>query len=1027
MHEFLPFQLDTVNQCLWRRRESADDERITLTPKAFTVLCYLVEHAGRLVTQAELLEAVWPETYIKPEVLKSRIFELRSALGDRPKMPRYIETMPRRGYRFIAAVNAVSVVEPMVLAPPAPGYLVGRGEALGRLRACLHRTLQHQRQIVLITGEAGIGKTSLVDAFEQQAAAEVSDLRLARGQCLENYGGTEAYYPMLEALGQLWRGSGGDAVVQTLATYAPTWLVQFPVLVTPDRRHTLQHELLGATRERMLREIAEALEVLTANRPLLLIFEDLQWVDPATMDLLAALARRRGPARLLLLATYRPVDLAFWQHPLKGLTQDLLLHQLCQEIALEPLSESDVAAYLAVVSSGARLPEGLAGLVYRHSEGNPLFMRAVLEHLTKRNLICREAQGWSLRMPLEKIDLGVPESLRQMIEAQIERLEPQAQQVLEVASVVGEVFTVSVIASAMHLEPHEVEAWCERLSSRHHLLRRAGPQRFPDGSISQAYEFAHALYREVCYWRQAPSRRAMRHGHLGECLEALYAAQLSEVASELAYHFEAGAEWRRAIPYLRQTSATAERRYAYREAADVLRHALALVSNLPETERTAIEIDMLEKLATIYVVSYDMRDIETYETLAARASDAGLLDVEVGALLGLVYPLARISVQRCLDVVEQVLRLSAAQEDALLRAQTRMRCYFLRLWAGGWNAQDADACRQAFAEIRAADDRRVRAVHLLDYSFVQRWSSAYREAHRNTVESLAMLAAGDSEPPYFNTTYWQSHSVVPWGLWFLGEWGEALGEIRMAVTMMEKNGDDRAARMLRLFQAWVHLHAMDFAGVRAICESVFSWLGEPSATSPLRICRVLAGAAATALGHYADAREHLLTVQHDMDRQMVIRDWYWRMPLEWALTDLWLAQGDLAQAQPQAEQFLQVTLATAERTWQALAWDANARVALAARDLARAHACIDQALSTMEGFEVPMAAWHVHATAASLYSHTENRTAMDHHQTLSRATILKLAYSLPAQEPLRTTFLSAPAVRTVLGDAELITASAEGG
>jgi DNA-binding winged helix-turn-helix (wHTH) protein len=1020
MYKFPPFRLDTDNACLWRRHESDNDERTSLTPKAFAVLRYLVERAGRLVTQAELLEAVWPETYIKPEVLKSRIFELRSALGDRPKTPRYIETVPRRGYRFIAAVDAVSAVEPAVTPLSGHGHLVGRVAALETLRGCLHRALNHQRQIVLVTGEPGIGKTALVDAFEPQAMAEVAGLRLARGQCLEGYGGTEAYYPMLEALGQLWRGSGGEAVVQTLATHAPTWLVQFPALVTRDHRDTLQRELLGATRERMLREIASALEVLTSERPLLLVFEDLQWVDPATVDLLSALARRRGPAQLLLVATYRPVDLAFWEHPLKTLTQDLLVHQLCHEIALEPLGESDVAEYLAAVSTSMHLPAGLADLVYWHSEGNPLFMRTVLEHLTQRGLISQEAESWCLRVPLEDIALEVPESLRQMIDTQIARLVPEEQRMLEVASVAGMVFTPGVIAAAAHLEPDEAEVLCETLSRRQYMVRPAGAQRFPDGSICQAYEFVHALYREVCYWRQAPSRRAMRHRQLGRRLETLFAARLNDMSSELAYHFEASADWARAILYLRQTADTAERRYAHREAAEVLRHALALVSNLPETERPAVEIEILERLAMIYVVSYDTRAIETYEALAARAADAGLLDVEVRALLGLVCPLARIGVQQCLDVVERVLHLSARQDGALLQARTRMRCFFLRLWAGGWNAQDAAACEQAFAEICAADDHRARAAHLLDYSFVQRWSSAYREAHRNAVESLAMLAEGDTEPSYLNTTYWQIHTVIPWGLWFLGEWGEALREINAAIAVLEKNGDDRAAQMLRLFQAWVHLHAMDFAGVRSICESVFTWLEEPSVTSTLRICRVLAGAAATGLGHYAYAREHLLTVRHDMDHQMVIRDWYWRMPLEWALTDLWLAQGDLTQAQPQAEWFLRVALATAERTWQALAWDANARVALAAHNLERAQTCIAEALATMEGFEVPMAAWHVHATAAVLYDRTGDHTAMEHHRTLSRTTILQLANSTPAEEPLRTTFLSAPAVRLVLEDTEPI-------
>jgi len=184
--------------------------------------------------------------------------------------------------------------------------------------------------------------------------------------------------------------------------------------------------------------------------------------------------------------------------------------------------------------------------------------------------------------------------------------------------------------------------------------------------------------------------------------------------------------------------------------------------------------------------------------------------------------------------------------------------------------------------------------------------------------------------------------------------------------------------------------------------------------------------AETALGHYASALEYLVTARQEMDRQRVLRDWYWRMPLELALTDLYLAQGDLTQAWSQAEQFLQVTLATAERTWQALAWDAKARVALVTRDLGQAQVCIAQAVSTMEGFEVPTAAWHVHATAAALSERTGNATALAHHRSLSRSTIVQLAQSLGAEERVRTTFLSAPRVRTVLGDTGSILVSATG-
>ena len=109
---FPPFRLDTINQCLWRRGEAGEDERVLLTPKAFAVLRYLVEHAGRLVTQDELLDAVWPDTFVQPEVLKYQIADIRSTLGDRPKNPLFIETLPRRGYRFVAAVNDGAAAEP---------------------------------------------------------------------------------------------------------------------------------------------------------------------------------------------------------------------------------------------------------------------------------------------------------------------------------------------------------------------------------------------------------------------------------------------------------------------------------------------------------------------------------------------------------------------------------------------------------------------------------------------------------------------------------------------------------------------------------------------------------------------------------------------------------------------------------------------------------------------------------------------------------------------------------------------------
>src|ERR1700733_5219265 len=558
MKDFSPFRLDTVNQCLWRV-DAGNEERVRLTPKAFAVLRYLVEHAGRLVTQDELLNALWPDTFVQPEVLKSHILDVRGALGDSAKNPRFIETLPKRGYQFIAPVREAST--PTELAVKLPSRkLVGRNTQLGELRNCLLATLASQHQVVFITGEPGIGKTSLVDEFLRRAAIDFPAMRIARGQCVEGYGGKEAYYPILEMLSHLSGIPGGNMVVQTLSTQAPTWLVQFPALIKNEQREMLQREIPGATRERMLREIGEALETIASEKPLLLVLEDLHWVDPSTVDLISALARRRAPGKLMVIGTYRPVDVTLAQHPLKGVKQDLLVHHLCREIALEPLGEAEVAEYLAIESTGQAVPEGLAGLIYRHTEGNPLFMVAALDHMRDRGLIAIENGAWQIKVPLEQIGLEAPESLRQMIELQIERLSFEEQRVLEVASVLRKFpLSVTMGAGVANVEPDTFEEVLEGLARKHRIIRSAGFRNLRNGR-SPCYEFVHVLYPPVLYRRKGSDRRRKLHQSVAEYGETLSDLRDADVTTELAYQFEEGGDWLRAVKYLLLEAETAGRR-----------------------------------------------------------------------------------------------------------------------------------------------------------------------------------------------------------------------------------------------------------------------------------------------------------------------------------------------------------------------------------------------------------------------------------------------------------------------------------
>ena len=567
---------------------------VPLPPKALAVLWLLVSQAGQVVSKATLLDTVWADTTVSEGILSTCLRTLRSALGDEAKDPRYIATVHRVGYRFVAPVadpgsqpavqasGAPVISCPVELPPLAHPLVVGREAELTRLHTCFATVLQGRRQIVFVTGEAGIGKTTLVEAFLRQLGAEAGPW-VGLGQCIEHYGTGEAYLPVLEALGRLGRTSDGAPVVACLRQYAPTWLGQMPALLPLETPAAVQPQGQGMTRERMVRDLAEALEVLAAERPVLLVLEDLHWSDPSTVEAIALLARRRETARLLVLGTYRPVDLIIHDHPLKRVKQELAMHGHCTEVPLGGLRRAAVAAYLAQRQAAPEGREALAAFVYRRTEGHPFFMAHVVDYLEQQDLLhapvlaAAGGTGGLLR------DSEVPHGLRGLIEAQVEQLERTEQEVLQIGSVAGAEFAVASVAGTVETPHDVVEAVCERMARRGQFLEDRGLAVWPDGTISGRYGFRHALYQEVLYTRLGAGRRARVHRLVGARLEQAYGMRAHEVAAELAMHFERGQETARAVRYMQQAADNALQRHACQEAIDSLRRGLVLLLALPET------------------------------------------------------------------------------------------------------------------------------------------------------------------------------------------------------------------------------------------------------------------------------------------------------------------------------------------------------------------------------------------------------------------------------------------------------------
>jgi predicted ATPase len=460
--------MDTANQCLMR-----GGAPIEMAPKPFAVLRYLVEHPGRLITHDELLDALWPDTYVQPQVLRTYMLELRKVLGDDAGQPRFIQTLPKRGYRFVATVTEGNGVHPYDSAGTVrPGSrrkeIVGRDGELELLNSYLRQLETGQRRVVFVFGEAGIGKTALVDAFCRQIDPLI-EASVTRGQCVQGLGGIEEYYPVTEALNKLCAGQDGQRAYRILARRAPAWLAQ-----GREETASLTEERRGS-KDRTLGDLCEALEEIAAQSPLVLVFEDLHWADDSTLNLISALARRRAQTRLMVLATLCPLS-GDLEDKLKRLKQDLLLRRLCVEMKLGPLRKAAVAELIGRELDEPEPPAGLADFVYLRSEGNPLFVTAVVEHLIGQGFLVRNGAGqWEQRAAFEEMEAGVPDQLARMIEMEIGSLSEHEQHMLEAASLMRVAFPAWAVAAALKIDPVETEEACDALARRlHFVLRRAG-------------------------------------------------------------------------------------------------------------------------------------------------------------------------------------------------------------------------------------------------------------------------------------------------------------------------------------------------------------------------------------------------------------------------------------------------------------------------------------------------------------------------------------------------------------------------
>jgi DNA-binding winged helix-turn-helix (wHTH) protein/tetratricopeptide (TPR) repeat protein len=796
MIAFGAFSLDEETGTLW----SGNVER-RLRAKSFAVLRELLRRRGRLVTREELFRACWPGTAVSQTVLRVSIAEIRALLAEDPTRSTRIENVGRRGYRIVADLGD---------GQPAYGALAGRERELALLRRARSRAHAALRQLVFVSGEPGLGKTTLLDHFTEAARA-TTRARVAWGQCVELTGDAEPYAPVLDVLGRLCADDAEGDVLAALERWAPSWLLQMPGVLDGPRAERARRRVANPTRERMLRELADALEALAAQRLLVVVLEDLHWSDTSSVDALAYLAQRSTPAQLLVLGSYRPMEVVRRGHPLRAAAQTLLARRRASEIALAPLAPPDVAVFLQRRLAGGTVDPALADDLHARTRGNPLFLAATVDELIARGLLTRTRDRWRLAAPLDGV---VPDSLRHLAQRQLERLTPDERSALDAASVAGSEFTTAAVAAAIDRPRSEAEDICAGLAARTDLIAATGVAVWPDGTTGGRYEFRHVLYRDVLEAAVPATLRPMLHRRVGEVLERAWGNRTDEIAGALAVHFQAAGDASRAVRYRVVAADRAKQRSANPEVVVHLRAALERLDEIPDTaERAHTELGCLMELGSALVA---VRGAGSDDVLAAFGRALAVADA-LGATAArfqiesalFTFAAMRADLHRARDLARDLLRTAD-------RSQVPFFAFVARVALGcaHFNLGDVRAAAEALAQAHGMW-RREFPILALDPGVLCRAMLGFTTLHRGQLDAGARwiedaLAHAQAMGGPYNRSYARELAAQFWAS--AGRRDVALEHADLAKALAARHGFVVHAAVADTVRGWA---LRDVGGLRA--------------------------------------------------------------------------------------------------------------------------------------------------------------------------------------------------------------------
>jgi class 3 adenylate cyclase/tetratricopeptide (TPR) repeat protein len=832
--------------------------------------------------------------------------------------------------------------------------LVGRDKEIQTLVEAFEKSKSGAGQVVLLVGEAGIGKSRLLMEFRRRIGDEVT---WCEGRAL-SFGRSMAFHPLIDMLRRLYRIEETDSEADVIEHVEHAVLALGDDLkpALPYLRHLLGIDPGSAAAVAAMDPQLRRVEIFDAlrryflraaqTRPQVMVFEDLHWIDQATEEFLRSFLDSVPAARVLMLLTYRPD----YDYPLGQRS-----YQTVQ--SLRPLSIEESARMGDALLGDQSVPAELRALIYRKSEGNPFFVEEVVKSIQESRAL--EHKGDQTVLAKSFSDLLVPDRVQDAIMARIDRLGEEPKRVLQLASVVGREFTSRLIDRLADLHGG-TEAMMRELKAKELIYEKS---LFPE----LAYMFKHALTQEVAYSSLLIKRRGDLHRLVALAIEDLYADRLGEHFEVLAYHFSKAEDWDKTLEYLLKSATKAVKAFGLREALRLYEEALAaarqLAAKIPVT--TVMEIHSARSDLFFWISDFAQAQAEADEllSLARRMGDrtteaAALVQGAIARVWQEDFPDGVARATEAIEVSE-----AAGAQSALAGALTVTG--MVNALTGQHEKADAEMGR-ALSISRSERDFTRQGTVLFFIGALRGWHGRYRESVALGTEGVRLAREQQLVMPLSRCLWTQGI-----GYSGLGDYEAALASLQEGLTLAEKLGDPGFMCRFLNTLGWVHIECGDLdLGLELSARGLELARRDRHATGAERAAFTLLneGDAFMAKGDLAAASEKLEEALHIVRHPPPSRWMTWRYSTHCyaSLGELALARGDPATADGFADQSLEIAVPTRSRKFESRAWRIKGESAMMRRHWDAAEEALRHSLAIAQEIDEPRQLWKSHVSTGRL-------------------------------------------------------------